>query len=608
MGKPIALTAARRDGAVHQSYIVHTPKGQNFLAIASKAYVRSPTGPPRSLKVNALKFRLATIVLLTSSLEIGAAEVPSAGSQIQQIPATPLLERATPALPVAPAAAPGGAPQDEARFVVNGLRIADARHFTAEELIAATGFEPGRALTLATLRGYAGAITNHYRNAGYFLARATVPAQDIVDGVVTIAIVEGAYGAVVLRNQSRLADRLALGVLDGLDAGDPIVIGPLESRLLLLSDLPGVTVQSTLVPGASVGASDLVVDVIPDADLTGSLDVDNAGSRYTGKFRSGGTLNLNNPFGRGDVATLRVFTSWRGLDYGRAAYQQKFGRADAGIAYTALSYDLGREFESLEAHGRARISSAYARYPLLRSRRSSMYVLASYDAKSFRDTVDVTAVPTITRKRSNTGMLSLAGDYRDQLGGGGTGRYSVTWSSGRLDIRTPAAQTADALSSRSEGHYNKLGASLVRLQRLTSSLSVYAAVQGQLANRNLDPSEKLALGGEGGVRAYAAGDAYVDEGHLATLELRHDMAVGHQWWTGQLQLAGFVDRASGKLSREVWSAQPNGRTLAGAGIGLNWFDSRQFVVKAYFAHQLGGDDSWQTSNADRIGITAVKYF
>ena len=561
------------------------------------------------MKVNALKFRLAALLLLSSSLEIGAAEAPSAGSQIQQIPAAPVLERATPALPAAPASAAGAGTLDEASFMVSALRITGARHFTAEELIVTTGFVPDRALTLATLRSYASAITNQYRSAGYFLAQATVPAQDIIAGTVTITVVEGEYGAVVLRNRSSLSDRLALGVLGGLDAGDPIVIGPLESRLLLLSDLPGVRVQSTLVPGASVGASDLVVDVVPDAGLAGSVDVDNAGSRYTGKFRSGATLNLNNPFGRGDVATLRAFTSWQGLDYGRAAYQQKFGLADAGIAYTALSYDLGREFESLEAHGRARISSIYARYPLQRSRRSSMYVLASYDAKSFRDTVDVTAVPTITRKRSSTGMLSVVGDYRDQLGGGGTGRYSVTWSSGQLDIRTPAAQAADALSSRSDGHYNKLGASLARLQRVSASLSVYATLQGQLASRNLDPSEKLALGGEGGVRAYAEGDVYVDEGHAATLELRHDIAMGHQWWTGQLQLAAFVDRASGRLSREVWSAQPNGRTLTGTGIGLNWFDSRQFVVKAYFAHKLGNNDPWQTSNADsRIAISAVKHF
>ncbi len=70
---------------------------------------------------------------------------------------------------------------------------------------------------------------------------------------------------------------------------------PVESPLLQLSDLPGVSVKSTLVPGASVGASDLIVDVSPGQRVTGSIDADNARNRYTGEERLGGTANLNNP-------------------------------------------------------------------------------------------------------------------------------------------------------------------------------------------------------------------------------------------------------------------------------------------------------------------------
>src|SRR5687768_16849889 len=100
-----------------------------------------------------------------------------------------------------------------------------------------------------------------------------------------------------------------------------------------------------------------MVDVTPGKRLSGSVDADNSGGRYTGAYRTGVTLNINNPAGHGDVATLRALTSWDGLNYGRAAYQLQFGRADAGIAYTALDYELGREFESLKARGSAQIAS-----------------------------------------------------------------------------------------------------------------------------------------------------------------------------------------------------------------------------------------------------------
>ena len=97
--------------------------------------------------------------------------------------------------------------------------------------------------------------------------------------------------------------------LAGLDRGDIVANAPLERRLLLLSDLPGVAVKSTLVPGSEVGTSDLLVDLVPARRVTGSIDADDAGNRYTGYFRLGGSVNLNEPFGIGDVASVRGLVS-----------------------------------------------------------------------------------------------------------------------------------------------------------------------------------------------------------------------------------------------------------------------------------------------------------
>ena len=86
-------------------------------------------------------------------------------------------------------------------------------------------------------------IADHYHTNGYFVAQAYLPAQDIKDGAVTIAVIEGRYGSVTLRNQSNLSNSLANGLLGGVNSGDTIAIAPLENRLLLLSDIPGVNVE-----------------------------------------------------------------------------------------------------------------------------------------------------------------------------------------------------------------------------------------------------------------------------------------------------------------------------------------------------------------------------
>ncbi|MEJ0037761.1 MAG: ShlB/FhaC/HecB family hemolysin secretion/activation protein [Gammaproteobacteria bacterium] len=547
------------------------------------------------------------LALLATGHAAYAAQLPSAGSQLQQIPATPAQDRQAPKVDVQRDNTSAAPRSDGTKVLVNSLHVANAHAFSEADLVAASGFTPGHELTLAELRALAAKISGYYREHGYFLAQVIVPAQDIVKGTVTFSVVEGQYGKVVVRNESSLEDDVAKNLLAGLNTGDTVNIGPLESRLLQLSDLPGVAVKSTLVPGASAGASDLVVDIAPGDRITGSFDADNAGSRYSGQNRTGGTLNVNNPSGHGDVATLRALTSWDGLNYGRAAYQMQFGRADAGVAYTALSYDLGNEFESLDAHGTAQIASVYGRYPLLRSRSANLFVQFDFDAKKFHDRIDAASV--IADKKANVGLLSLVGDSRDGLGGGGVNSYSLTWTSGKLDLQSAQALATDAATARSDGHYDKLNASFMRLQRLTNAVSLYAAVQGQVATQNLDVSEKMGLGGSTSVRAYPEGESYVDQGYVLNVEARVLLPAFTDRMPGSLQAVGFADTGTGRLSKDPWSAGENTRTLSGGGIGLNWLGASGFAVKAYYAHKIGAAAATSVPDSDsRIGVSAVKYF
>ena len=55
---------------------------------------------------------------------------------------------------------------------------------------------------------------------------------------------------------------------------------------------------------------------------------------------------------------------------------------------------------------------------------------------------------------------------------------------------------------------------------MTDRVSLYAAINGQFASKNLDISEKMGLGGANGVRAYPEGEAYGDQGYVLNLEAR----------------------------------------------------------------------------------------
>ncbi|ART47096.1 peptide transporter [Acidovorax carolinensis] len=554
------------------------------------------------------KNKILPFALLALGQTVFAQQLPSAGSQIQQIPPTPIPQKTAPAVRIEPSSAPATEASDAAKIMVNHLQVTGARVYPEAELLALTGFQPGSELSLGELRAMALKITERYRNAGYFVAQAYLPAQEIKDGTVTIAVIEGQYGKVAVRNQSGLSDGFIQSQLEGINSGDTVAIAPLESRLLLLSDIPGVKVSSTLAPGASVGASDLIVDVVPGQRVTGSMDADNAGSRYTGEYRLGATVNLNNAAGHGDVASLRLLTSGSGLNYARASYQMQFGKATAGVAYSWLDYELGREFKYAQATGTARIASVYGSYPLIRSRNSNLYAGLAFDAKTFEDKRPLNTDAPVEDKKAQVLMASLRGDHRDDLGGGGVMAYSLTWSIGNIDIETPVIRALDAASAQSNGHFNKLAFSAMRLQNVTDTVSLYAGINGQLASKNLDASEKMELGGMYGVRGYPTGEAYADEGVLLTLEARMRLPTPDQF-PGQLQLIGFVDAGSVTINKNPWSTGDNRRTLSGAGVGLNWSETNNFLVRAFYARKLGNDAA--TSAPDKSGrfwIQAVKYF
>ncbi|MET1115439.1 MAG: ShlB/FhaC/HecB family hemolysin secretion/activation protein [Comamonas sp.] len=553
------------------------------------------------------KNHLLPFALFVLSHGVFAQQPPSAGSQIQQIPSAPLPPKAEPAIRIAPLSASVQPAPDETRITVQQLQVTGARVYTQAELLALTGFQPGSELSLNELNAMAMAITERYRHAGYFLAQAYLPAQEIRDAVVTIAVIEGEYGEVSVRNQSPMADSVLQSQLAGLHRGDIVEIAPLESRLLLLSDLPGVKVASTLVPGATPGTSDLIVDVEPGQRVTGSIDADNAGNRYTGAYRLGATVNLNNPAGRGDVASLRLLTSGEGLNYARGSYQMQFGKATAGVAYSWLEYELGKEFRATGATGSARIASLYGSYPLIRSRNTNLYAGLALEHKTFQDKNPSDLSLPVADKKAQVLTASLRGDHRDSLGGGGVTGYSLAWSAGNVDRETAALSTRYG-SQTSGGHFNKLSFGASRLQGVTPTVSLYAGIHGQVAFDNLDVSEKMELGGMYGVRGFPPGEAYADQGYVLTLEARVLLPTAAVL-PGQVQLIGFVDTGSVELHRHPGTTADNRRTLSAAGVGLNWSHTPDFLIRASYARPLGNEVA--TSAPDKSGrfwIQAVKYF
>ena len=165
-----------------------------------------------------------------------------------------------------------------------------------------------------------------------------------------------------------------------------------------------------------------------------------------------------------------------------------------------------------------------------------MYAQLNFESRAFHD--EVSSTITVSDKRARVMVASLSGDHRGGISGanggangggdsggnrGGTSSYSITWTHGKLDLQSADALAADAVTARAAGSYDKFGLSFTQGQSLTDSTFLYTTLTAQAAQRNLDVSEKIQLGGANGVRAYPEGEAHGDQGYLMTLELRQTL-------------------------------------------------------------------------------------
>jgi hemolysin activation/secretion protein len=524
------------------------------------------------------------VALLHFSPAAQAQVPPDAGQTLQQLQPPIAAPRESQPLKIqapldsAPIA-PGGA-----AVILNTVKLSGNSVFSEEALRAALGDVTGKTFDLAGLRGLAQRITDVYQAGGYPFARAILPPQDLANGDLRIEVIEGRYGVVQAQGDDSGLARQATAFLDGLLPGSVIASAPLERAALLLDDLPGIQTSATMRPGTQAGTGDLIVQVARDQRVRGDIGLDNAGSRYTGKNRVRANVDINSPFLLGDQLTVRALLSEEKLWLGSLGYSLPLGTSGlrGNVGYSHTSYELAKEFASLHANGTAKVASAGLSYPILRSQKANLTLIATYQSKDLHDNRDSTQ--TYESKSSQSMPLALQFDYRDAFDGITYG--SASWTPGKLKL--DAGLTAVDYY-KSNGRFHKVNLDVVRLQSLPAGFNLMAHLSWQQANKNLDSSEKLSLGGASGVRAYPSGEATGDEGGLVQLELRYD--------AGAYTPYAFMDAGRITVNAKPVVAGDNRRSLSGGGLGLR-YQRQAWSADVALAWRTIGGRSLSETNSD----------
>jgi hemolysin activation/secretion protein len=532
--------------------------------------------------------------LLAASLLLACAPLAQADGVDAAQEATPVAA-ATPqqaqALPE-----PQMALQTQASFVLKGVQFIGATGVPDSELQAAVADRIGTSVTFADLEQLAARAVAVYQQRGFSLVQAFVPVQEVVDGVVKITISEGVLGNVSIDvaegtpvARERVAKTLAV-----LEPGKPLNGMQYERAMLLLSDLPGIKPQSAIAAGATSGTTDLTVQVSERDRLQYGLEVDNYGTRDSGRHRITGNMRWASPFERGDNFDVRVMLA-QGMHtaFGRVSYETPVGyrglRIGGGLA--RVQYELGGPFAPLEPTGVGNVADLSFSYPIIRQRSSNLFVRGVMDNKDLTDRFE--AVGFETRKRIRGVGLGMSFEKRDKFLGGGYTSANGLFYRGNLDIKDATSEAFDnpPFGYDTEGSFGKVSLQLARLQYLAPKFSLFLGTGMQRASKNLDAYEKLSLGGPKAVRAYATGEVLVDDGWLATMELRYAA-------TPEATVFAFYDAARGDFFHDPRPFDVfTSRSLRGYGLGLNW--SKPGKVTVNFSIAWRGTDPGVTDGGDR---------
>lgn len=471
-------------------------------------------------------------------------------------PQAPMLRQDN--LPGAASAPPGAA---AIQFTLSGVKLEGVTAYAPDHFAALYAPMLGEHVSLQDVYDLAARITLAYRDAGYLLSYATVPDQEISGGKVTITVVEGYLGQVIVDGTDENAS-LTKHYIARLTSEKPLRDATLESTLLRLNDLPGTSYRAVLSKeaGTPLGASTLTL--IPSVkSARASVSFDNFASRFLGPHQV--SASLSDSLLARHQTTIFGLTSipFQKLNYLSLAHAYTLApdvTVDGSISYT--DSEPGYTLEPLDIKSSTSSVSVGINYQAVRQRDENLLLKLLYDSRHVTSDILNTA---LTRDDIRAVRASASYDLRDSWGGANIINATVSQGLGIFN----ASKRGEPNPSRSEADndFTKFELSASRLQALSENWSALLQLNGQYATNPLYASEEFGYGGQNIGRAYDPSEIVGDSGGQAAIEVRY---AGFR--TGQpINIEPFAFYDYGFVTNRD-AAQPDFDSLSSAGAGVRF--------------------------------------
>lgn len=441
-----------------------------------------------------------------------------------------------------------------------------------------------RQISFAELNGLCRILTQDLRSSGYPAATIYIPPQNISQGGdLTLAADPGRYGEISIDNQSNLHTIIAEGYLAGLKKGDIIRSGELETAMHKLTTVGGIQAAGVLSAGKEVGTTDLTVKIRKGKAATEILYAENYGTITAGRYRYGlqGDVQFSEIAGTLNYALVLSNGGQHNYNLG---YSQNVGHSATklGLNISRGDYELGGIYSLLGAKGNAFTINLNATTPLFYTWRDSVNLSYGYNYRNLKD--EQSNFGLNMKKHSHSAYVGVNGIVRR---GKAIFTYDVTDTLGTLGFDNDDARWMYGIA-KTEGTYNKINFNANYLQTFDKHFDMLFKYAGQLANKNLDGSEEIVLGGINGVRAYPTSFGSGDEGYVANLEFRYHTDIPG------LTLSTYLDTGHVMVTHDSSNASYGGETATGWGIGITYTKPNCYFARLDYARRIGGPGYYKT--------------
>jgi len=397
-------------------------------------------------------------------------------------------------------------------------------------------------ISIAELQNIVQEISNYYRNNGYILSRAILPAQHVKNGVVHVRILEGTIDKVRVIGTPKGAKSLIFAYGKHIADTKPVNIDAMTYYLRIINEIPGVSSKAVLEPSKNVtGASDMDL-VTNTATFTGYLSYDDYGTRYMGPQETTVGGQFNSIFRAGDATYISYVTTARPLemrfiDFSNDTPVGTHGkRFQAGInnALTRPGFVL----TPLDLAGDAFSIYGNFKMPMVRTATHNFTLNAGYNyLDSGMDLFHATPLLTTTLYLDHIRAVNLTGmfDFTDRFYGANL--LNVMIEQG-LNILGASNNPNSPTISRPDGHgvYTRFTLQFNRLQQIKGPFSAFLNIKGQDALEPLLTYAQFGYGGSQLGRGYDPAEIIGDKGAGGSLELRMDF---NPHWSFLLQSTQF---------------------------------------------------------------------